>query len=218
MLDYDMTLMNTLIDFFEAVNAALERYGAPRLDYGEFYRRFLEDRLGEIVPRGVDPAEFWRFFRRVYSTRHGYPSDGAEYMLRMLRHRGSEIVIVTGRENCRLQLLDELRRFGLHDYIDEVYSMMDLYRLEGDEEELFDKSWLISYILEKRGYSPRDAVAIGDYIQDYRSAEKAGVEFIGYAPYPERRSLLRKRGVKHLASTLYEIPYILYLIGLDREK
>ncbi len=212
LLDYDMTLMHTLIDFFEAVNAALEKYGGRTLSFNEFLYLFENERLGEIVPSGVEPRVFWRYFRRVYRTRYGYPSPGAEYMLRILSMNNTHIVIVTGRENCRIALWDELRRFGLHEYIDEVYSMRDLELLGGDEEELFDKSWLIQYVLRNHGAEPREAVLIGDYMQDYYSAARAGIFFIGYAIHEKRRRQLRAAGAKYIVSSLYEIPYTLYVI------
>ncbi len=205
-LDYDLTLMDTMIDFFESVNIAREYFGEKPYSYTEFYNLFISDRLGrEAVPDGVEPSVFWRVFRRVYSTRHGYPVSGAYYLLYMLRLRGSYTVIVTGREVLPETIWFELRRFNLDWGVDEVYTMYSLWRMGGVEEELFDKSWILRYVLEKHGVEPWMTVMVGDYKLDARSCRRVGVPFIGVSTIPVRRKDLVENGASIVVDNLYDV-------------
>lgn len=209
MLDYDLTLMDNLIDFFDALNKALHRYAGTTITFDEFYSRFLKNRFTDIVPENVAPEVFWRYFRRVYETRYGRPLKGAEEFLFRTKIQGLRNIIVSGRECHNRRIWLELERFGLAEFIDRVYTLFDLSLLGGIEEELFDKTWLIKYILTKYGVSGIEAVLLGDYGQDYLSSIKAGVRFIGISSYPERKKYLQELGVKYIAEDLLEAYYIL---------
>ncbi len=215
MLDYDLTLMDNLIDFFDALNKALLRYAGKTITFDEFYSRFLNNRFVDISPENVAPEIFWRYFRMVYETRYGRPLKGAEEFLFRTKIQGLRNIIVSGRECHSKRIWLELERFGLAEFIDEVYTLYDLSLLGGIEEELFDKTWLIKYILAKYGASGNEAVFLGDYSQDYLSSIKAGVRFIGVSSYPERKKYLRELGVKHIAEDLLEAYYI--LVGINKE-
>lgn len=209
LLDYDLTLMDNLIDFFDALNKALLRYAGKTITFNEFYSRFLDNRFGDITPENVAPEIFWRYFRMVYETRYGRPLKGAEEFLFRTKIHGLRNIIVSGRECHSRRVWLELERFGLAEFIDEVYTLYDLSLLGGAEEELFDKTWLIKYILTKYGASSDEAVFLGDYSQDYLSSMKAGVKFIGVSSYPERKKYLQVLGVKYIAEDLLEAYYIL---------
>ncbi len=209
-LDYDLTLMDTMIDFYEAVNRARERYGLKPLDYEAFLRYFIEDTLDRMAPPPEDPIGFWRYFRRVYETRYGKPMDGAWYLLYILKLRGCRNIIVTGREKPSTTIWGELRRFGLEWGIDEVYTMHDLEVMGGSEDCLFDKSWLLRVLLDKHGAEPGEAVMIGDYRLDAESAGKAGILFIGLSSIRPRAESLYSAGACRVVSSLYEVPLVIY--------
>lgn len=204
-LDYDMTLIDTLIDFYEALNRTLEHYGLEKISYSEFLKLFKEDRLGlELVPDYIDPRDFWRYFRRVYESRYARPSKGAEYFLYMMKLYGARNIIVTGREVPSVKIWWEVRKFNLHRYIDEIYTMYDLHLMGGIERELFDKSWLLIWILRRHGASPEEAVMLGDYWIDALSSRNAGIAFIGVTEYDERARDLYMNGAEVVVKNLYE--------------
>ena len=215
-LDYDLTLMDTFIDFFEAVNEARKFYGLNPFSFKEFMEYFIDDVLSVNAPPPDDPIGFWRYFRRVYSTKHGCPMEGSHYLLYMLRLWGSKNIIVTGRETPSETIWWELRRYGLEWGIDAIYTMYDIERVGGIEETLFDKSWLLKYILEKYGFKPSNALMIGDYKLDAKSALKAGVVFIGLSTIPKRTRDLYINGACRVVGSLYEVPIVIHEIFYEK--
>ncbi len=216
LLDYDLTLMNSIYDFYDAVNTAVKKYGGEPVVFDYFYRLLIEHRLDELIPRGVSKVDFWKYFRKVYRSMTGIPVRGAYRFLLYTSMMGLLKIIVSGRENHPLNIWLELRRHGLDEYIDEVYTLYDLEVMGGVEEELFDKAWLIKVILKKWGVTPCEAVYIGDYRQDYISSLKTGVEFIGVAFSRERAECLRSVGVERIAMDLEEALY--YLLDIMRKR
>ncbi len=218
-LDYDLTLVDTLLDFYEAVNEARAFFNSKPYTLDEFYRLFYSDRIGvEAIPDNTSPSSFWRFFRRVYKTRHGSPAVGACYLLLMLRLWGSRNIIVTGREVLPETIWDELRRFNLDWGVDEVYTMYSLWRLGGVEAELFDKSWILKHIIRRYGVEAFETVMIGDYKLDARSCIRAGIPFIGVSNIDKRRRDLVENGACIVVKNLYEVPLAIHKLFYSREE
>lgn len=215
-LDYDMTLVDSLLDFFDAINNARKYFGYPPISFKEFIDSFINDTVKDIaIPRDVDEDFFWKIFRRVYETRYGYPVKGASYFLYMLRNYGSRIVVITGREVPEEKIWCELRRFNLHWSIDEVYTLYTLELLGGKEEYLFDKTWLIRYVINKYSVEPCEAVMLGDYWIDAICSRRAGVPFIGVAIPPCRKNLLTSKGVRYIVYNLYDALQVLKEIEME---
>ncbi len=216
LLDYDLTLMDNIYDFYDAINEALKYFNAKPIPFNRFYYLFINYRLHEVVPSSVEQETFWRYFRRIYPSRTGLPVKGLDYFLYWVRNLGLKNIIISGRECHELKIHLELEKYGLRDYIDEVYTLFHLEIYGGLEEELFDKSWLIKWVLEKHGTEPGEAVYIGDYSQDYYSSRKVNVEFIGLALSKERAECLQRIGVKYIAKNYYEV--LLYLLDIMKER
>jgi phosphoglycolate phosphatase len=208
--------MDSMIDFYEAVNEALKHYGGRPVSFNVFYRLLLEHRLDDVIPPGTDPVAFWRFFRRNYRSMHGWPVKGAWRFLYYARLTSRRIIIVSGRECHEDILWHELRRYDLDDYVDEIYTLYHLEVLGGIEEELFDKTWLIKYVLRKEGVEPGETVYLGDYRNDLTSSRRAGVWFIGVAFTRERGECLRRLGAEYVARDLDEALY--YLLEIERRR
>ncbi len=212
LLDYDLTLMSNMLDFYDAYIVALKKFLGKTVSFNEFYNMLVNHTLDEFLGNNINKEAFWRFQRKNIRSMYGYPVDGAHYFLYWVKNMNMKTVIISGRE-CHPDILYyELRRFGLDEYIDEIYTLFDLYVIGGVEEELFDKTWLIRYVLKKHGIDPSEAVYIGDYRLDYISSKKAGVEFIGVAFDPERKECLRRIGAKYVGENLYDALY--YLIEI----
>jgi len=216
-LDYDLTLMNTFMDFFEAINEARRFYGLKPFSFDEFMSYFVDDVLAVKAPPQNDPIGFWKYFRRVYSTKHGYPMEGSHYLLYMLRLWGTRNIIVTGRETPSETIWWELRRHGLEWGIDSIFTMYDIELIGGIEESLFDKSWLLEYILDKYGVDPGNAIMIGDYKLDAKSALKVGIVFIGLSNIPKRTRDLYINGACQVVSSLYEVPMVIHEIFYEKK-
>lgn len=212
LLDYDLTLMNNLIDFYDAYNETLKKFVGKTLGFNEFFHLLINYSLQAYIPPDVDRFSFWRYFRQVYRTRYGYPMEGAYYFLYWVKALGLKTIIVSGRECHESSIWEELKRFGLNEYIDKVYTMFDTLILGGVEEELFDKTWLISYALSSYGLDRDEVVYIGDYRQDLLSAQRTGIKFIGIAFSEKRKECLRRLGAEYVGSNLYDVTYYLWQI------
>ncbi len=205
LLDYDLTIMDNMIDFYEAFIETMRKYGYGTISYDEFVQRVATDNLHTLIPSETDARDFWRYFRRIYPSKSGYPVKGIRRFLNILESLQVPIVIISGRETHPLLLWLELARYGLDEYIDEIYTMFDLAIRGGIEEELFDKSWLIRHAISKYGVEPRCAVYIGDYKQDYISCSKTGVRFVGITRFKERAESLRMLGADIIVSDYDEL-------------
>jgi phosphoglycolate phosphatase len=209
-----MTLMDNLFDFYEAYNLSLKKFLGKTISFDKFYYMLNNYLLDEYLPRDIDRVSFWRFFRRIYRTRHGRPVRGAYYFLYWVKTLGFKTIIISGRECPDQTIWLELDRFGLREYIDEVYTLFSVEIYGGVEEELFDKSWLMRYALKNHGLVPGEVVYLGDYRQDLISSRRVGIRFIGVAFSEERMKCLYDLGAEYVAKDLYDaLNYLLILIG-----
>ncbi len=208
-LDLDQTLLDTLRRFHVAFSEVLSSVGGRPPGWDEFVRMYAEDRLDEYIPRGVDKAEFWReFARRHAELRH--PEDrlieGAREALEELRTMGMRIVVTTGRRTTREALWEELRRFGLAELVDEVYTRG---QHEPNSGGMWHRHELIQKILEDFDVRPEEAVFVGDYWVDVESAKLAGVLSIGVLTGLEPKERLRRKGADHVIPGIWELPSLL---------
>lgn len=200
-LDYDLTLMDNIYDFYLSVAENFRRRTGLYLDYDRFYKLLVSDNLYSFINStvGFDDS-FWREMRRSICKSHNLkPAEGLFDFLVLVKNLGLKIAVVTGRECYSLQIKHDLEKTPIIDYIDEIYTMFDLYVNGGREDFLFDKSWLIKFVCKRFGVESREAVYIGDYRLDYESSLKAGCGFIGLTWIPERMKLLLNNGVTRLA-------------------
>jgi phosphoglycolate phosphatase len=209
-----MTLIDNMFDFYEAYNLSLKRFLNKTISFNKFYYLLNNYLLDNYLPQNIDKISFWRFFRRIYRTRHGRPVRGAYYFLYWVKTLNFKTLIISGRECPSQAIWFELDRFGLREYIDEIYTLFNVEIHGGIEEELFDKSWLIKYALKKHGLTPGEVIYLGDYRQDLISSRKVGIRFIGIAFSEERMRCLYSLGAEYVARDLYEaLNYLWIIIG-----
>ena len=210
-LDYDLTLIDTFIDFYDAINRACMILGGKPLDYDEFVEMFNNDSLSyKAPPSNTDPVRFWKLFRKIYETKYGIPVKGAHRFLSWIKMYGIKVVVMTGREVHPDKIWFELARFDLDWGIDEVYTMYSLKLLGGSEEYLFDKSWMIKLLLEKYSVEPHKALMLGDYWLDAESSSRAGIKFIGVSAKGLRKQKLLEKGALTVVDDLEEALYSIY--------
>lgn len=216
-LDHDETIVENTVDFYEAYCEALKEYRSSCIPIEEFMELLRRNMLSSKIPDGISHSEFWTVFRRKYKSRHSFPRRGLYQFFTTLRNYGVRFFIVSGREVHPLEIMIELERHGLAEFIDHVFTLHDLYTMGFNEEFLFDKSRLIEFLKNKYGGVEDGAlVCIGDYITDYLSCRKAGGIFIGINTYVERNNELKKVGVEYTARDFYEVLNLLSSLGLLR--
>jgi phosphoglycolate phosphatase len=207
-LDYDQTLVDNTVDFYEAYCGAMRYYGTSCLLFNDFLKLLRTNNLDRAIPRGVSPEEFFRVFRGLYLSRHSSLQPGVREFLVLVKAFNVKIIVVSGRETPSWYIVWDLNRHGLMEFIDDVLTLNDRTRLGLEENFLFDKSGLIKYALGKHGVSG-GVVCIGDYVTDYYSCKSIGGVFIGLNKYSERNSELEKAGVKMLARDFHEVLVLL---------
>jgi len=208
--DYDLTFVDNYVDFYEAYSSTLKTYGYEPPDFNKFMEMLEHDALEDSVPAGISKNDFWRLFRRLYLSRHGSLKRGCkEALISLKSNYHAKTVIISGRETSPIYIWMELGRLGVDEFIDEVYTLQDLVHLNGVEETLFDKTWLINHVMRKHGVLPCQTVFLGDYITDYISALKSGVYFIGVNQSEVRGELMRKKGVNLVAKDFYDVLLLL---------
>ncbi len=212
-LDYDLTLVDNIYDFYISFCEAYEEYIGSCISFETFYEKLVNDTLTTLIPEEVDHVSFWKSMRsRICRTRYLKLNEGVEHFLRMVNSMGIKTVIVSGKECHPYYIEMELRMLGIDDYIDKVYTFYYLDILNAYEGELFDKSWLLNHVLKEYSVEPFNVVYIGDYRMDYMSSVKVGIEFIGLASIGGRRRMFKDLGVKRIAENFYDI--LEYLVDL----
>lgn len=205
-LDYDLTLVDNIYDFYLSVASVFRERTGLYLDYNKFYSLFLDDKLYSFITYELGFKEdFWRDMRKLICKSHSLkPAEGLYDFLLFTKNMGLKVAVVTGRECYSDQIRLDLEKIQLSEYIDGVYTMFDLYINGGTEDFLFDKSWLIKFVCKKHGVEPPEAIYVGDYKLDYQSCLKAGCRFLGLTWIPERAKLLKNNGVSRVANNFRE--------------
>ncbi|OYT40545.1 MAG: phosphatase [Desulfurococcales archaeon ex4484_58] len=215
-LDYDLTLMDNICDFYLSFNEAYHKYVGKTISFHEFYKAFVNDQLINIIPDNIDQEKLWKYMRKeICRSRFSRLNEGVHYFLYYTDILGLKKIIVSGRGCHPKYIYEELRRHGILEYISGVYTFFDQEILGGVEKVLFDKSWLLKYIIKKYKINASDTVYIGDYKLDYYSSLEVGVNFIGLTSIPERIILLKRIGVKRLARNFYEA--LLHVLDILRK-
>ncbi len=172
LLDYDVTLVDSLRAFFRRYNMTRVLYGMREVTWGEFMDGYRNDTLG---PRGRSSAEFWDLFLRLYEVvvEEDYqtrPFDEVPRVLSELRDMGVRLVLLTGRKCSVSRMSWELGLVGLLRYFDLVLTGVSL---SGGWRT--DKGRLIGLALKVLGASRDEALFVGDYVLDVMGGKEAGV-------------------------------------------
>ena len=175
--DLDGTLLNTLDDLKNAVNAALAKRGYPartldevRLFVGNGVARLIE----RAVPEGTSAAETAAIladFRDYYNTHinvETHPYAGVAALLGKLRAAGVKIGVNSNKYDAAVQLLMNDHFPGLFD------------KAVGESETVPKKPSPIGVetLLKALDADAESAVYIGDSGVDEQTAKNAGLPFI----------------------------------------
>lgn len=214
-LDYDETTVENVVDFYEAYCEALRLHGKKCVSFEKFTALLGTNRLSEEIPAEADEIRFWEIFRKTYKSRHSTVRRGLRELLIAVKTLNVKVVVISGRETSSHHIEFDLRRHGISEFIDGVYTLHDLLLINEKEEFMFDKSPLIKHAKRKHGVHGK-VVCIGDYVTDYYSCKRAGGIFMGIASVPQRSESLKKAGVEFLVKDFYEVLLYLHRLGLLR--
>lgn len=176
--DLDGTLLNTLSDIADSVNAALSATGLP-VHPVESYRRFVGNGLEKLIRRSValpagedEMLKVMALYRREYARRFldkTLPYDGIAELVSRLSDGGVRLAVVTNKiEQMSRDLCDKFfpGRFGM------VYG-----ELPGRVHKP-DPATVLS-VISAFGAEKSRTLFVGDSDVDMQTARNAGISSVG---------------------------------------
>lgn len=202
--DLDGTLLNTLEDLTDAVNAALKKYDMPARTLKQV-RGFVGNGIGKLMERAIpagreDPA-FEKVFRefREYYGRHcrdkTKPYPGVLPMLQELKNRNIKMAIVSNKADFAVK---ELREVYFRPFIDTAIGEREGLRRKPEPD-------MVYYALKELGCQASETVYVGDSDVDVLTAKNAGMACIGVSWGFRGREFLQEHGAETVMDTPDEI-------------
>ena len=207
LFDLDGTLLDSLGDLAESMNAVLSERGLPTHEVDAF-RYFIGDGILELVKRSL-PEElrddedslhsFLEAYRASYEARWhlSQPFDGIPEMLDALQERAIGLAVVSNSDSAEACL----RATGLRDFFDTVVDGTQVTRRKPHPEP-----WLTA--TDRLGVRPEACVAVEDSRGGAASAREAGAFVVGVGPslapgdadalFPDVASIPIRRWLKEL--------------------
>jgi len=202
--DMDGTILNTLLDLTDSINAALSRCGYPTRTV-EQVRTFVGSGLQKLVeracPAGTDAAEraevltaFNAHYALHCADKTG-PYPGVVPLLSDLRAAGMLTAVVSNKVDYGVQSLCRRYFDGLFD------------AAAGEREGVARKPApdMVEAVLKELGVEKKDAVYIGDSEVDVATAKNSGLDLIAVTWGFREEELLRSLGAEKLAHNTYEL-------------
>ena len=203
--DLDGTLLDTLQDLHNSVNAALTAYGLPCRTIDEV-RRFVGNGIAMLIERAIGVKNHPDFegvlttFKAHYGAHckdETKPYDGILQLLKALQTAGVKTAVVSNKADFAVKLLAEEYFSGL--LLDAVGENEEAgVRKKPAPDSLFA-------VMEKLGAEKSDVVYVGDSEVDIQTAKNAGVACISVTWGFKDREFLLKNGAEILADTPSEI-------------
>lgn len=204
LFDLDGTVLNTLEDLADSLNAALERSGFPPRKMEEV-RRFVGNGIPKLVERGVPAGTSEESMARVladfmahytlHCADHTRPYAGIAELLAALRERGVLTAVVSNKADEAVRILCGRYFSGLFDAV------------SGAKQGVRKKPApdTVNRVLAQLQICREDAVYIGDSEVDVETAQNAGMDCISVDWGFRSRAELLRAGATTLVSRPMEI-------------
>lgn len=206
--DLDGTLLNTLEDLTDAVNAAL-RKNSMRDHTLEEIRGFVGNGIGKLmeraIPGGRENPVFEKAFEdfKMYYGKHcrdkTVPYPGVMDMLCNLKEKKIKMAIVSNKADFAVKELREVYFSGLIEIA------------AGEKEGIRRKPApdMVHYVLQEMDCPVEKAIYVGDSDVDIMTAENSGMECISVSWGFREKGFLLKHGARKVIDTPNEIIKIL---------
>lgn len=204
LFDLDGTLLDTLEDLYQSVNAALTACGFPertRMEVRSFVGNGVRNLMVRSVPDGEENSKFeecFQKFREHYAAHlndHTAPYVGIMELLAELKEKGIPTAVVSNKSDAAVKELCR-ETFG------------DLVPLAIGESERVKKKPAPDTVIEAAaeiGVPLKDCVYVGDSEVDLATAENAGIPCISVSWGFRDKELLESLGAKTLLDTVAEL-------------
>ncbi|MCM1107328.1 MAG: HAD family hydrolase [Blautia sp.] len=206
--DLDGTLMDTLKDLTEAVNAALatkELLPCTMEQVRQYVGNGIRNLMQQAVPGGEDyPGfeEIFAFFKEYYNAHcldNTEPYPNILNLLAELRERQMPVAVVSNKVDSAVK---ELCDHFFSDYVTVAIGEMEGIRRKPAPD-------MVEKALEELGVPKENTVYVGDSEVDLETAERAGLRCISVTWGFKSRAFLAEKGAKTLVVRPLELLYLL---------
>lgn len=194
--DLDGTVLDTICDLAAAVNYALALYHNPQRTVDEV-KSFIGNGSLMLIRRSLQNGgdddfckEVRAHFRAEYERRmldQTKPYDGIAEIIDMLNEKGIVSVVLTNKDDKNAVPM-------IRHYFGDRFALVRGVRADGERKP--DPTVALS-ILDGLGFTPDEALIVGDGMADLKLAKNAGIDFlpIGYG-YTDPSRLLEECGIR----------------------
>lgn len=202
--DLDGTLLNTLEDLTDSVNAALEAYHCPKKSI-EQVRTYVGNGIKKLIERCLEGGETHPDFDNIFETFKVHyknncqnktrPYEGIMELLTALKTKGKKLAIVSNKADFAVKELNEF-----------YFKEFDMVAI-GEREKIARKPApdSVYQALKELGVSKEQAIYIGDSDVDVKTAENAKIPCISVLWGFRDKELLEKCGAKYFAKDCKEV-------------
>ena len=197
LFDMDGTVLYTLEDLHDAINAALAHFGMPALTL-EQVRAYVGNgsaRLVELaVPEGTTEEkrqavlDWYKPYYDAHCNVKTRPYDGIPELMRQLRAAGLRLVIISNKPDSAVRLLAE----------DHFPGLLDL--AVGETARVRRKPWpdMIEVSAARLGLDKSRCLYVGDSEVDVLTARNAGIDCASVCWGFRSREQLLEAGAAHI--------------------
>lgn len=202
--DLDGTLLDTLEDLADSVNAVLESYGCPQRTIEEI-RMFVGNGIRNLMKLAVEGGEDHPQFESIFNAFKKYyaknsrnktkPYEGIMMMLHSLQKMGMKMAIVSNKADFAVK---ELNTYYFKEYMTTAIGEREGIRRKPAPDTVFEA-------MKELHVTADEVVFVGDSEVDADTAQNAGLPCIGVLWGFRDEQILKEHGVKHFAKTPMDI-------------
>lgn len=203
--DLDGTLLDTLDDIADSINAMLNEYGYPNISR-ERVRAIIgsgaKKLIADALPEKLSDEEFIKrleTYNRIYNA-SGSPKTklfgGIKEVLSELKHRGYRLAVLSNKPQHSTDKVAEKYLSGLD--FDFIGGQSDKIKCKPDPAGAL-------YVLDKLGVKPENAYLVGDGETDVLAAINAGITGIAALWGNRTKEQLKSAGGTIFADTPKDI-------------
>lgn len=215
--DLDGTLLDAFEDIRQALNHGLATLGFPPKTLeetkglvGEGVVKLVEKALGpgreDLIPRAM---QLVKEFYQDQPASHSRLYDGVPETLAELRRRGYMQAVLTNKPH--VIAVEACERLGLAALVDRVQGEDAAHPLKPDP-----RAALI--VIEEMGFTPADAVVVGDGDPDVELARAAGLPVIACGWGVNTPARMRELGVDALVERISDLLTLLPGVAADQTR